>query len=379
LSVIQYAAVLTIVSAPVGSSSDVFRPGYFGTAGKAFYSVPSAATVSGLPAAVHTPVGVPSLAGFSIASVASRYQGVQLDHNGGFRGRTLHPIDNMQDYGAEIATDNAIHLLRLLLSDFDFSNSTHKQALINYLQMAIDLKSMAANGVSWGADGGHGNGRKLPLLFAHKVFGGTDFSNAIAASGFSEDQQIFRSGVTGEVLFGRAGTEPEYWRTTRGALGELAPGGAKDIRDFYGRVDGGGYQAGTLSEYQGCCTSKPWKYTVLALYLLGLETPPVSLPLPATNNLVEYVERWVNYGYKTADTTTNINLVTNVITPVPHGLGVCARPAVPSADLYGANFGPNGGGGCILGVNNWIALDNTSADSGSYGSIFGDQLWAWYR
>lgn len=377
---LQFAAVLTVVSAPVSNSSEVFRPGYFGAAGKTFYSVPSTAAIAALPFGTHTPVGVPSAAGFSIASIASRYQYVQLDHSMGFAGRDMHPVDNMPDYGAQLATDNAVYLLRMLLNDFNYSSITARQALVNYLQMAIDLRSMAAGGVKWQADGGHGNGRKLPLQLAHMVFGGTDFSNAIAASEFSEDTQVWRSGVTGEVLWGKdGGAEANYWRTTRGALGELAPGGAKDIRDFYGRIDGGGYQVGIPSEYQACCTSKPWKYTVLALYLLGIETPPASLPLPATNNLVEYVERWVNYGYKTADTTTNINLVTNAITPAPHGLGVCARPAVPSADLYGANYGPNGGGGCILGVNSWIALDNTGADGGTYGSTFGDELWAWYR
>jgi hypothetical protein len=376
-SALKFAAVLTVVAAPISNSSNVFRPGYFGTAGKNYYTVPSAAAVAALPVTTLTPVGVPSLAGFSIASVATRYQGVYLDHNTGWRGRSLHPVDNMAEYGAEIATNNAVYLLRLLLSDFNYSDTTHKQALINYLQMAIDLRSMAAGGVTWDADGGHGSGRKLPLLVANKVFGGTDFSTAIAASTFAEDLQVYRSGVTGEVLWGKAGTEPEYWRTTRGDLGELAPGGAKDIRDFYGRIDGGGYEIGT--DYQQCCTSGPWKYTVLALYMLGLETPPASLPLPATSNLVEYVERWVKYGVKAAYTTTNINLTTGVITPVAHGLSVCARPAVPSADLYGTNYGPDGFGSCIVGVNNWIARDNTNVDNGGYGSTFGDQLWAWYR
>lgn len=376
---LQFAAALTVVSTPVVNSSEVFRPGYFGATGKAFYTVPSSVTVAGLPVATHTPVGVPSAAGFTIASIATRYRYVQMDHSAGWAGRDMHPADNMPDYGAEIARDNAVYLLRMLLSDFNYSDTTHKQALVNYLQMAIDLKSIAAGGGRWDADGGHGNGRKLPLRFAHMVFGGTDFSNAIAASAFSEDQQVSRSGVTGEVLWGKTGIESDYWRTTRGALGELAAGGAKDIRDYYGRIDGGGYQVGISSEYQVCCTSQPWKYTVLALYMLGLETPPPSLPLPATNNLVEYVERWVRYGVKADDTTTNINLTTGAITPVAHGLPVCMRPAVPSAAVYAVTYGPDGVGGCIVGVNNWTGTNNTSANGGGYGNTFGNELWAWYR
>lgn len=374
---LQFAAVLTVVSTPVVNSSTVFRPGYFGATGKTFYTVPSSATVSGLPVATHTPVGVPSTAGFTIASIETRYQHVQIDHSAGWKGRDMHPEDNMTDYGAEIARDNAVSLLRMLLSDFNYSDATHKKALVNYLQMAIDLKSIAAEGGGWDADGGHGNGRKLPLLFANKVFGGADFSDAIAASAFSEDQQVYRS-VTGEVLWGKAGIESDYWRTTRGALGELTAGGAKDIRDYYGRIDGGGYQVGLLNEYQVCCTSQPWKYTVLALYMLGLETPPASLPLLATDNLVEYVERWVRFGVKAADTTTNINLTTGVITSGAHGSPVCMRPAVPSAALYGVDYGP-GAGGCIVGVNNWTGSNNSNANGGGYANTFGDELWAWYR
>ncbi len=382
---LQFAAVLTVVSSPVVNSSTVFRPGYFGTAGKTSYSVPNSGTIAGLPLGTYSPTGVPDSTSFTIPNVATRYQHLQLDLGGGWTARDLHPADNMPDYGAQIATDNAAYLLRMLLSDFNYSNSTHKQALINYLQMVIDIKSVSANGGIWGADGGHGNGRKLPLQFANMVFGGSDFSNAIAASAFSEDQQVYRSVLTGEVLWGKTGTESDYWRSTLGALGESTAGGARDIRDYYGRIDGGGYEVGTIG-YQFCCTSLPWKYTVLALYMLGLETPPASLPISTTNNLVEYVERWVRYGVKAADTTTNINLTTGAITPpVPHGLPVCMRPAVPAVPpapavlFYGADYGPNGLGGCIVGTNNWTGVDNTSVNAGYYGSPFGNQLWAWYR
>jgi hypothetical protein len=292
----------------------------------------------------------------------------------------------MAEYGAEIASDNAVSLLRMLLSDFNYSDAVHKRALINYLQMAIDIKSMAAGGMVWDADGGHSNGRKLPLIFANAVFGGTDFSNAIAASRFSEDQQIWRSGVTGEVLWGKpplGNPEDDYWKTTRGALGDPAvSGGSKDVRDPYGRIDGGGDEIGI--GYQ-ILTSMPWKYMVLAVYMLGIETPPTAVPFPATSTLAEYAERWVRYGVKAADTTTNINLTTGVITPIPHGLPVCARPVIPAVPpgvqtvFYGVDFGPNGGGGCIVGANNFVAVNNTSANVGQYFSTFGDQLWAWYR
>ncbi len=387
VSLLQFAAVLTIVDSPVSNSSEVFRPGYFGSTGKTFYAVPSAATVTGVRVGTYTPVGVPSVAGVPLSAVSARFQQVQLDHYLGFAGRLMHPRDNMREYGADIALDNAEGLLRMLLSDFIYTDPAHKRTLINYLQMAIDLKSMAANGMVWDADAGHSNGRKLPLMFANAVFGGADFSNAIAASRFSEDQQVLRSGVTGEVLWGRATTEDIYWETTRVRLsdpGVGVSGGTKDPADFYGRLDGGGGDEIGIS-YQ-LATSMPWKYMVLALYMTGLETPPTIIPSPANNVLAEYSERWVLYGVKADDFTTNINLTTGVITKVPHVPAVCARPFMPPARtgvptlVYGTDYGPNGAGGCIPGINNWKAVDNgPSANTGNPLSTFGDELWAWYR
>lgn len=373
-----FAAVLTVVNAPISNSNTLFRPGYFGTTGKTSYIVPSV-----LPSQVgyySVDGSVPSMSSLTFSSIAATYQNVWLDFGGCWCSRDLHPADNMPDYGEDIANANSNNLLRMLLSDFRYTNPTHKQALINYLQMTIDLKSVAANGGSWGG-GSHGNGRKLPLQFANMVFGGTDFSNAITASAFTEDQDVYRSSVTGEVLWGTASTEAGYWEITIGAeAGNPAPSGSKTVADYYGRIDGGGYLIGNTSAgYQVAVNSMPFKYIVLGRYMLGLVTPPTFLPNPATNSLVEYVERWVNYGVKAADTITSINLTTHVITSTPQGLPVCARPLYPSSAVYGVNYGPNGSGGCIVGTNNWTSMDNTSVNAGGYGSTFGNQLWAWYR
>jgi hypothetical protein len=342
---LQFAAVLTVVNAPITNSSEVFRPGYFAsdTVGnpKTFYNT-SSIRVSSLPR--YTPVGVPSAATYPIAGIVTRYRHVQLDHIVGWTAGDLHPLDNMPDYGAQIASDNAVNLLRMLLSDFDYANPTHKQALVNYLQMAIDFRSMAAGGVFWGPDGGHGNGRKLPLLFAAFAFGSTDFSNAIALSSFSEDQQVWR-GVGGVALFGSPTTESGYWQQA------LTGTGARDARDPYGQIDGGGAEIG--GAYQFCCTAKPWKYTVLALYMLGLESAWGN-----GNTLIDYVERWVASG----------------ATALPD---TCA-PYDGNPANYGITFGPNGAGGCIPGAGRYPASNGINPDGGFYGATLGDELWAWW-
>lgn len=349
---LQFVAILTVVDEPIANSAEVFRPGYFGTA-KTFFN--TAQIRSGL-IPKYAATALPAVSAFPISAVASRYRNVQMDHHFYFSGRSTHPADNMPgdaDYGAAMARDNAVHLLRLLLNDFDFTNPAHKQALINYLQMAVDLQGMAAQGMKWFADGGHPHGRKLPLVFGAWVLGSADFTSAMAAVGgeFGEDNTLWRS-PSGTALFGAAGTEAQYWSTTRGL------GGSKIIRDPYGLIDGGGFEVGEA--YQFCCTSKPWQYTTLALYMLGLEDA-----WGADRVMIDYVERWVSSGART----------------LPDN---CAPYDGVSAN-YGVTYGPNGSGGCIFdtdpsdGIGRWPTKNQINANSGTYASDFGEQLWAWYK
>lgn len=341
----KFAAVLTVTSTPVANSSSLFRPGYFGSA-KKMYSI-NDINVSGLPK--YSASSLASATSIPFSKIATRYQQVQLDHFQLWAGQHMHPYDNFTNhaYGAEIAGDNATSLLRMLLDDFDYANATHKQALINYLQMAIDLKSIAANGVIWpGSMAGHSNGRKLPLLFAGWILDSSDFDNAIAASRFSEDEQVYISATIGKALFGEAGTDAEYWADIR------TGSGSKTVRDPYGYVDGASKSIGGDS-YQFCCISKPFKYTALALYMLGLEN---KWNYPA---FTQYVERWVKSGV--------------IAAPDP-----CA-PYDGILANYGVTYGPDGTGSCIKGGGRHPLVNGTQVDGGYYAIAFGDDLWAWYK
>jgi hypothetical protein len=341
---IQFAAVLTVLGTPLANSEEYFRPTYVGgTATKTFFKVSDvrAGLMPKWPA-----TGILTGASPTIADVATRYAGVRVDHIVTFTGRDIHPKDSMPDYGAELATQNADHLLRLTLDDFNYAIPVHKQALINYLQMAIDLEGMVKNGTVWNTGGGHSNGRKLPLAFAAWIFSdGSKFATAIDTGQFDEDLQVFRSPVTGKVLYGSAGSEFEYWQHT------MTGAGKRYIRDFYGLIDGGGNEVGDA--YQLCCTSMPWKYTALAVYRLGIAAQFKNALVP------EYVERWVASGTIAAPDS-------------------CATyDGIPAN--YGVTFGPNGAGGCIAGPGRWPAMHGTNADGGFYRSNFGDAYWVWHK
>jgi hypothetical protein len=337
---LQYSAVLTVLAQPAFDSSLMFRPGYFGQR-KLTYPVNA--------------IWKKSLPGFSSAccmaaeevsfnKIAQRFSGVQLDHLEGWVGRGLHPIDNMADYGASIAVDTSVSLLRFMLNDFDRENATHRSALINYLQMSIDLLSMAENGVTWPADGGHGNGRKLPILVGGYFLDDERFFRVLNKPIFSEDEQVYFSNLTNRALFGRRCIDSWYWMQLREGKGP------KDCRDPYGYIDGGD----ALGEgYQMCCTAMPWKYTALGIRLMGMEH--------YWNNdaFLEYVGRWMDHGVW-AD-------------PDP-----CA-PYNGKASDYGVEYGPKKSGGCVVGGGRYLSKHGTNKGKGYYGSKFGDQMWQRYR
>ncbi len=338
---LKYAAVLTILASPLYQSKSYLRPGYYGNR-KSLNRLPQ-------DIAQRIPKYTTRCCGKVLPDdferIAQRYQGVQLDHIEGWVGRNLHPIDNMPDYGTSIAVDNAVSVLRMLLDDFDYTNITHKNALVNYLQSGVDFQAMADDGVKWPANGGHGNGRKLPILFTGKVLNRNSFMKSLSNTTFSEDHQVYRSAVTGIALFGAPCTDRDYWMTIRYGRG------SRDCRDPYGYIDGGGHEIG--SAYQVCCTSMPWKYTALAIRMLGLTQEW------GHDSFLEYVDRWVNEGV--------------IADPDP-----CA-PYNQVPDDYGRVYGPGPRLNCITGAGRYREKHGSNIDAGHYRNTLGDQMWSYFR
>lgn len=89
---------------------------------------------------------------------------VWLDYRGGVGGRMFHPTENMPNYGRDMASRIGEAALMLNLN---YSNEIKKNLLIGFLQYGIDLWGVIETGShGWPQDGGHGGGRKFPILFA---------------------------------------------------------------------------------------------------------------------------------------------------------------------------------------------------------------------
>ena len=365
---LQFAGVLTVLDIPLANSNQYFRPAYFGTT-KTLYPM-SDVDLTVLPKLSANEINVwgkpsilPSTINTGAMNLLDRYTGVRLDHIGSWTGRDIHPKDNMPDYGAQIANDNAVYLLRMTINDFDpTSNSQHKLALINYLQMSIDLQAMAVSGTKWDATGGHSIGRKLPLAFATRAFTNPSikaaFLSAISTSSFDEDNLLYRSTVNGKVLYGQSGTDSRYWQSTLN--GYIT--GAKDVRDPYGFIDGGGGLVGNKG-YQ-FSTAPSFKHTALAIYILNLQSEFNS------PNMLEYAERWVNWGVITLpDPCAPFDDVTAVHPLLPTNYNVTYGSVSPGVTPYS----------CIPGAGRWPLRDGAEKNSGYYGNSYGDNLWNWYK
>lgn len=373
---LRTAAVLTVLGEiPPDEGRTVFRPGYFG-ADKPLVST-TGLRESLLPTRAPTP-GAPDL-----EETADAFRRVQLDHKVNWTGRALHPSENLPDYGSSIASRNAEGALRLMLDD---AAADKRELLVPYVQYGLDLYGMWRGGVTWPPNGGHSEGRKLPIVFAALLLDDPAMQAAVAAAGdgdFGENGGIYTSAETGAALYGQAQNEEGYWRNM------VFDTGSRTLSDPYEQIDGGYRPA---DSYQFCCTSMVWKSTAVALRLL-----PELEPVWNDAEFLEYVDRWVEHGAWTQPD------------PCAPADGVCAggdhagapcttasaatvcTGADAGCDLtvnwdahYGVTYGPDGSGWCILdaepsdGTGRYPDRHGAAANDGHYQSGFANELWDAY-
>jgi hypothetical protein len=386
---LQTAIVVTAVSAPPPPGA--FRPPYFGATvtgavspgAEAGYWMTSQMNLSRLQASPAVPSDASVIPSFDW--VTTRFERIQLDHLVGYVSRQLHPVLNMPNYGADIARDTGDGAMRLMLPDAPL-NASSKPAAVAYVQMGLDIYSILANGGAWPANGGHENGRKLPLAFAGVVLADSNVTDACERAGvatFSESDETRHSPANADLpLFGQVNEAPERVGTTEEeAYWQLVTSGDgfRTGRDPYGWIDGGAFPG---SYYQFCCTSEMWKGTALPIGNL-------SAPLRAVANLpffLEYVDRWVSFGAwaqpdpcapPTGTCTDGSGACKGPLNSACGDAGNCTL----SMAGYGKDFGPDGKGSCIKdtdpgdGTGRFPALHGSAKDQGDYESQFAAAMW----
>lgn len=257
---LQTAAVLTCVAVP--PAPDAFRPPYVRGDKAPRHRVVDLdlSVLRRLPPVTSVP---------PIELVAQNFERVWLDHVPTWPVRYLHPLENMPDYGREIAA--TVGSAGLLLN-LDLPDEQKHTLLVRFVQLGIDLHGCLRGGCRWPGLGGHGSGRKFPILFAGAVLHdegmlaiGRDFANGSSkAHGssqfFAEDGQTF---VVRE-------TSPGVWNDGHGGYRREHDGLPEWGFTHTDRPDED-RAAWTANPYRRCCTANGWVGQALAARVMGLQ------------------------------------------------------------------------------------------------------------
>jgi hypothetical protein len=194
------------------------------------------------------------------------------------------PSEYMASYGRE---NGYVMSFAGLLLTLNFTPPQKEPLLVYLVQYGIDLYGLIEQGHSgWQAHGGHGSGRKFPILLAGMLLDQDKMKSPRAS--FGEDMQTI---YVQEIL--PAGTYTQSWHTLPETV---VYGGHLGLQGESTEAGWGPYEhlpptawKSTLGEsYRRCCTSACWVGQALAARLIpGMQT--------AWNHpqFFQYVDRWM--------------------------------------------------------------------------------------
>jgi hypothetical protein len=193
------------------------------------------------------------------------------------------PVENMPQYGLEYG--RVVGIAALLLSS-DLEPAAKEPLLVNYVQVGIDLGGMIRAGhPGWTGWGGHGSGRKLPIVFSGLLLGDRDLAElhrTFPSVSFGEDEQ---------TAYGDAWTGAKVVFTGHSGI-DAATGRGRSRGKGWGPYEhrppsewGGG--ANTSESYRRCCTSVGWVAQALVLRLMRAEK------VWGHDAFLDYVDRWM--------------------------------------------------------------------------------------
>jgi len=269
-SPIRTAAILTCLNEP--QPPDAFRPGFCDRSQKIYLARDLKRNL--LPASTRTK---------SLPHVERYIRFTQRPWVGTCFFGFEEPVENMPQYGLEYGRVAGISALLLCT---DLAPEEKEPLLVNYVQVGIDLGSMVRGGhPGWTCWGGHGSGRKLPIVFAGLLLGDAELANinqSFPKVSFGEDEQ---------TAYGEAWTGAKVVFTGHSGI-DTATGVRRDRGNGWGPYEHtppAEWKEGqnTSEAYRRCCTSVGWVAQALALHLMHAEK--------AWNHdaFFDYVDRWM--------------------------------------------------------------------------------------
>jgi len=209
--VTRTAGVLTVLDqAP---PANAFRPPYAGADKTANFTLADVHwdKLKNLPAPSNTP---------DVGQLIRKMEKPWVDHVFEYLGAMVHPSEHMPNYGRDmgnIVADASLAVNTTILED-------KKRELAMYLiQYGIDCTGIADNGGGWRANGGHGLGRKWPILFAGLLLDNDHMKNVgqwdrtfDQGVEFQEDQNYFYVDYAAIELTNSSKWDPDHRNVKRG-------------------------------------------------------------------------------------------------------------------------------------------------------------------
>ncbi len=277
VQVLKDCEVLTVLgSIP---PADAFRPPFAGTAKPMHRQSEMNLTLLSSNSLVG---GKPDLD--YVAIVAGLMDKPWMDSVSGWESWEMHPSNNMSGYGQGVGDTTSLAALLLCL---DYSDAEKLVLATNLVQVGIDLHGMALNGTQWWSDGGHGQGRKVPIIMAGILL--NDAALKAHPGSYSEELQTFY-GVTPSANQGTTGQEfVAFWGDT--SADGYYQTGCTDATGFSKTGRPSGLNDDACCDYRNCCSSHTWVGTMLAM----LMTTGAKAAWD-DQKFFDYVDRWMDFG-----------------------------------------------------------------------------------
>jgi hypothetical protein len=270
-SPIRTAAVLTCVSAP--QPPDAFRPAFCGRGQRIYLARDLKREL------------LPKDTAGNLPNVNRFIRFTQRPWVGpGFFGFE-EPVENMPQYGLEFGRVSGLSALLLCT---DLKPEEKEPLLVNFVQIGIDLGGMIRAGhPGWTGFGGHGSGRKLPIVFAGILLGDDELANinkSFPKASFGEDEQ---------TAYGESWTGAKVVFAGHSGIDAATGHGRNKVRGHpwgpYEHLPPSQWNEGqnTSESYRRCCTSVGWGGEALALRLMHAEN------YWDHDAFFDYVDRWM--------------------------------------------------------------------------------------
>ena len=286
ISPVRTASVLTCLDSPV--PADAFRPTYANTDKDIYYShYLNRDLLLSLESSGITFDG-DYISNFGINYFRDIYQRAWID--------TLqYNFDVPSDYATDYARENgrAVGMASLLLN-LDYTPQEKEALLVYFVQYGIDLHGAVRSGIyGWPAHGGHGTGRKWPIIFAGLMLDQEDMkfiNDNYPDTRFGEDMQTYSAIHDDPVWgtnYGTSWTGADSVYAGHRGIWQGSPTVSRTDWQPYEHEDPIYWESNTGEGYRRCCTSVAWVAQALAARLM------CAMDEWGHNAFFDYVDRWM--------------------------------------------------------------------------------------